>query len=125
MMELDCTKKTGGYISNNILKTSADVSCSIIKDCINRSFQSCKFPDKLKLTEITPVNKTGDFHNIGDYRPISILPTVSKLYEKAMFKQLSEFFEGRFSKLLCGFRKGHSTQHALFRLLNSWQKKFR
>lgn len=122
MMKLDCTKKTGGPIPNSILKASVDVTCSVIRDCVNRSFQSCKFPDKLKLAEITPINKTGDLHNIADYRPISILPTVSKLYEKVMFEQLSDFFNSRFSKLLCGFRKAHSTQHALFRLLHSWQK---
>jgi len=38
MMELDCTKKTGGSISNTILKASTDVSCVVIRDCINRSF---------------------------------------------------------------------------------------
>ena len=122
IIELDCTKKTGGSIPSSILKDSVNVSCAVIRDCINRSFESCKFPDRLKLAEITPINKTGDFQDISDYRPISILPTVSKLYEKAMHIQLNAFLNTRFSKLLCGFRKGHSTQHALFRLLSSWQQ---
>ena len=72
--------------------------------------------------EITPIPKKGDNQCVGDYRPISILPTVSKLFEKAMANQLSAFFETKFSSLLCGFRKGHSTQHALAKLLKSWQK---
>ena len=59
---------------------------------------------------------------MGDYRPISILPTVSKLFEKSMVNQLSEFFDRKFSNLLCGFRKKHSTQHALVNLVKSWQK---
>ena len=76
----------------------------------------------MKLAEIIPIPKKGDSLDIGNYRPISILPTVSKLFEKVMANQLSEFFETKFSKFLCGFRKGHSTQHALINLINSWQK---
>ena len=73
----------------------------------------CEFPDKLKLAEITPIPKKGDSLEIGDYRPISIVPAVSMLFEKAILEQLNSF--------LCSFRKGHSTQHALFRLLTSRQ----
>ena len=122
IMALDCTKKTGGSISNTLLKSSINIVDSIISDSINRSFSCSKFPDKLKLAEITPIPKKGDSLEIGDYRPISILPSVSKLFEKVMLKQLNSFFESKFSNFLCGFRKGHSTQHALFRLLASWQK---
>ena len=121
LMSIDCTKKTGGYLSNSILKSSSNVICAVIRDCINRSFQSCKFPNKLKLAEITPVPKIEDSQDIGDFRPISILPSVSKLFEKAMVNQLGAFTDTRFSKFLCGFRKAHSTQHAMLRLLNKWQ----
>ncbi|MEO0684269.1 MAG: reverse transcriptase domain-containing protein [Cyanobacteria bacterium J06649_11] len=51
-----------------------------------------------------------------------MLPTVSKLFEKSMANQLSKFFDSKFSNLLCGFRKKHSTQHALANLVKSWQK---
>ena len=119
---LDCTKKSGGKISAKILKLSSNVVCTFIKDSINHSIRSGKFPNRLKLAEITPIPKKGDNQCVGDYRPISILPTVSKLFEKAMANQLSAFFETKFSSLLCGFRKGHSTQHALAKLLKSWQK---
>ena len=47
---------------------------------------------------------------------------MSKLFERVILGQLNGFFETKFSKYLCGFRKGHSTQHALFRLLTSWQE---
>ena len=111
----------GGNISNSILKSSSNIICAVIRDCINRSFQSCKFPNKLKLAEITPVPKIEDSQEIGDFRPISILPSISKLFEKSMANQLSAFMELKFSKFLCGFRKAHSTQHAMLRLLNKWQ----
>ena len=51
----------------------------------------------------------------------SILPLVSKVFERVMFNQLSEFFEKIFSKFLCGFRKNRSTQHTLFNLIHKWQ----
>ena len=57
--------------------------------------------------------KKGDATGIKNYRPISYLPAVSKVFEKIIALQLNSFFESRFSPLLCGFRKGHSTQHVL------------
>ena len=57
-----------------------------------------------------------------NYRPVSILPLISKVYERLIYNQLSEYSESFLSHILCGFRKAHSTQHALFKLLQSWQK---
>ena len=58
----------------------------------------------------------------SNYRPISILPTSAKVFEKVLFEQISTFFENIFSKILCGFRKGLSNQHALLKLILRWQK---
>ena len=57
-----------------------------------------------------------------NYRPVSIVPVLSKLYERSMFKQISEFFEIIFSKSQCGFRKGHSTQQCLLAMLEKWKR---
>ena len=51
-----------------------------------------------------------------------ILPVLSKLYERSMFKQVSEFFENIFSKNQCGFRKGHNTQKCLLAMLEKWKR---
>ena len=56
-----------------------------------------------------------------NYRPVSILPLLSKVYERVIYEQTSYYFEPFFNEILCGFRKAHSTQHALFKLLTSWQ----
>ena len=56
------------------------------------------------------------------YRPVSILPVLSKLYERSLFKQISEIFENIFSKNQCGFRKGHSTQTCLLAMLENWKR---
>ena len=122
VMKMDGTKRSGGKIPTKILKSSSHVICKFISNGINQSIKTCKFPNRLKLAEITPIPKKGDNQNVADYRPISILPTISKIFEKAISNQLSAFFKSKFSNILCGFRKGHSTQHALIKLLSSWQK---
>ena len=48
-----------------------------------------------------------------NYRPVSILPVVSKVFERIMHKQLTIFIDQHLSPYLCGYRKGYSTQHAL------------
>ena len=62
-----------------------------------------------------PLDKTND-------RPMSILPTVSKIFERILFNQRQSFLNKILSPLLCGFRKGYSTQYALINLLQKWQK---
>ena len=80
------------------------------------------FPSCLKTADITPIYKKGKRDLKDNYRPVSILPVLSKLYERSMFKQISEFFENIFSKNQCGFRKGHSTQQCLLAMLEKWKR---
>ena len=56
-----------------------------------------------------------------NYRSVSILPTISKVYEMVMSDQLTEFFENIFHAFLCAFRKGHGCQTTLLRLLEDWK----
>ena len=55
------------------------------------------------------------------YRPISALPNISKIYERFLFKQISEYFEQFLSKYQCGFRKGFIAQHSLLSMLEKWK----
>ena len=57
-----------------------------------------------------------------NFRPVSILPTLSKIFEKYMFAQMSTFFDNIFSNQQCGFRKGYSTQHCLLIMLETWRR---
>ena len=94
-----------------ILKENIDI-CSIIKtNDVCRCIENGTFPDNLKNADITPTFKKDDRLIKANYRPISILPTLSKIYEKIIHMQMYKFFNKIFSKNLCGFRKGHSTQH--------------
>ena len=69
-----------------------------------------------------PVHKKGSTTDKSNYRPISLLPTFSKVYERIIFNQLLKIIETKLSKYLCGFRRGYSTQHCLLNLLQAWQK---
>ena len=57
----------------------------------------------------------------SNYRPISILPVVSKLYERVMQKQIADFIDKHLYVNMCGYRKGYSTQYALLTLLEKWK----
>ena len=69
-----------------------------------------------------PVCKKGKKDLKDNYRPVSILPVLTKLCERSMLKEISEFFENIFSKNQCGFRKGHSTQQCLLAMLEKWKR---
>ena len=80
------------------------------------------FPDSLKSSNIVPVHKEKDPTDKTNYRPVSILPLLSKVFEKVIYIQLYDYTENFLNQLLCGFRNANSTQHALIRLIQSWQK---
>ena len=57
-----------------------------------------------------------------NYRPVSVLPLLSKIFQRVIYNQLGEYMDLSLNRLLPGFRKAYATQHALFKLLHSWQK---
>ena len=74
------------------------------------------------MADITPIFKREDPLRKTNYRPISILPTDSEIFEKILFNQLQRFSNKFLSPLLCGFRKGYSTQYALINLIQKWRR---
>ena len=94
-------------MNTNIIRKNAAFFAKYMCDDINASIRSSKFHNELKEADIVPVHKK---KSKGNYRPISILPNISKVYERCLYDQMSEFFGNIFSKYQCGFRKGYSTQ---------------
>ena len=76
------------------------------------------FPSPMKNAIITPVYKKGTKTSKDNYRPVSILD-ISKIYERLMFKQISEYFEPILSKFRC--EKRFSAQHCLLSMLEKWK----
>ena len=114
---LDSKKSSGGNIPTDILKGTKELICPYLTDCINSTICDCKFPDEMKVAELIPVYKNDDSNVKENYRPISVLPAVSKVYERVLKDQTSPCFHEILLSILCGFRAGYSTQHALIRLL--------
>ena len=119
---MDSIKKMSGAIPIKIVKLANKKNCKNLANCINECRKQNKFPNELKIADITPIFKKEDPLDKTNYRPISILPTVSKIFKRILFSQLQRFSNKFLSPLLCGFRKAYSTQYALINLLQKWQK---
>ena len=76
---------------------------------IQQAIENSYFPDKLKLAEISSHHKKEETTNKANYRPISILPSISKVFERIMRRQIVFFIEKRFYLPMCGYRKGYNT----------------
>ena len=78
------------------------------------------FPDKLKISTISPIFKNGEKDLLTNYRPISVLPCFSKILERIIYDRLYSYlteYKILFKKQF-GFRSGHSTEHALLELID-------
>ena len=79
-----------------------------------------KFPKKLKPADLTPIYKKLDNIFVENYRPVSVLPVVSKIFERIMQKQTNDFVEKFLSPYLCGYRNGYS-QYVLLSMIEKWK----
>ena len=80
------------------------------------------FPKELKLAEVSPIFKKEDDLDKENYRPVSVLPHVSNVFERIMYQQINDYMKDKLSKQLTGFRKNQSTQHCLSGMLKIWKK---
>ena len=84
--------------------------------------ETSAFSPSMKLVNVAPVHKKGNRSEKDNYRPVSILPSLSKVFERCIYNQIAQFFDKILSKHHCGFSKGHSAQHSLTVLLEKWKK---
>ena len=80
------------------------------------------FPQFLKAADVSPIFKSGESTHKGNYRPISVLPALSKVFGRIMIKQIQPFANKFLSNSLCAFRNGYNSQHALFSLIETCRK---
>ena len=79
------------------------------------------FPDSLKQADIKPVYKADSRNKKENYRPVSILSSLSKTYERCMYTQMNKYFGPILSKYQFGFRKGYSAQQCLLIIIEKWR----
>ena len=94
-----------------------------VSNAFNESVISGKFLFVLKLADVKPVHKKKSRLGKTNYRPVSLLPNISKIFERCMHGQIAEYFETTLSKFQCGFRTGYcSTQDCLLVMVENCKK---
>ena len=98
-----------------LLKLAAPVICEPLAYICNLSLHTSCFPNDWKLAKVTPIHKDGDKYDVNNYRPISVLPVLSKIIERAVHDQLYSFLTDNNILNSCqsGFRCNHSTSTSL------------
>ena len=81
-----------------------------------------EFPHNLQQAEVIPVFEKEEKREKSNYRPVSILSVISKIYERLTHDQRYKCFDQIFSKFQCGFRKGFSTQNCLLYMIENWKE---
>ena len=120
--KLNVSKKgTFKNISPKCLLDTLDVSGPILLNIWNEDIlKDCAYPDKLKLADVSPEYKKENPLLAKNYRPVSVLPTVTKIFERLMQSQLNEHTNQFLSPFLCGYGTGFITQTALLSLIEKW-----
>ena len=122
ILNMDCSKASRNTdIPTKIIKMNVELFTDFLFDGLNKSLQFSEFSSFMKLADVTPVFKKCNHLMKENYRPVSILSNISKVFERCINKQLSVFFENILSKYQCGFRKGFSAQHCLIPLIENWR----
>ncbi len=107
-------------ISVELLQRVIDIICFPLAHVFNLSLNIGVFPDKLKIAKIVPIHKSGSVHDLINYRPISILPSLSKILERLVYNRMIAYLNKNniLTDAQFGFRQGRSTEHALIDVVN-------
>ena len=115
-------KSSYGYdnISNKLIKSAKNVLIKPLTLIVNQCLHTGIYPSQLKLSRVKPLFKSGDRSQFNNYRPISLLPSLSKIFESVIFDQLLNYFiENNLLRMeQFGFRPGHSTELAAVKLVH-------
>ena len=121
--KLQTTKTTQqNDIPTKILKENSEVFARYFHKNINFCIENSIFPSDLKVADVTPAFKKKSKTSKDNYRPISILPNISKTYERCLYNQMQTYFDNLLSKYQCGFRKGFNAQHCLVSMIEKWKE---
>ena len=122
LFDLKENKSTGPYsIPVKILKLLGVRLVKPLTELFNISMRTGKHPNIFKISKVIPIHKKGSLLSLGNYRPISLLSNLNKILEKLVHSRLFDFFEDSQALyfLQFGFRKKHSTIHALIEITES------
>ena len=105
-----------------IIKENRHLIAHFILHNFNNTLSCSEYPVSLKYADITPIFKKDDKTDKTKYSPISILPNLSRIFERFMQSQVYSYLNQIFPKYQCGFRKGYNAQHCLMAMIEKWHK---
>lgn len=123
LKNLKASKATGlDKIPAKILKLSSDIIAPSLTAIFNLSLVTGIFVHDWKFARVSPIFKSDDRRKRENYRPISILPIISKVFEKEVFRQVYTYLtkNSLLSNFQSGFRPKHSTLSALIQMCDEW-----
>ena len=121
--KLSSNKATGlDNISCRLLKEAGPIIATSLACMIDKTIDTGLFPSQWKMAKVFPLYKKGDRTDAQNYRPISVLPAISKICDRVVYDQLHGYLNsnGLLTKKQSGFRSPHFTVTALLHLTNNW-----
>ena len=113
---------TSDSILATILKQSLDIYLPYLTKSVNYTINEDKFLAELKQSEVIPLLKKEDPLKKENYRAVSLLPHLSKVFKIIIYKQINLYMENKRSKFIKGFRQLHRTQFSMTTVLEKWKK---
>ena len=123
LKNLDSSKATGpDQIPNKVLILASDVISNPLTNFFNRCLHECKFPTAWKTANVTPIHKKGNKDDCSNYRPVSLLSCVGKVFERCMHKHIYNYLTTNKCITECqsGFVEGDSTVNQLISIYNDF-----
>ena len=119
---LNPKKSTGSdALPPRLVRLSSNYISSTITNIVNQSLETGIFPDSLKEAEVSPLFKKDDNMDKRNFRPVSILACISKVFERVYNDQMIAFFEEMLSAFLSAFRKKYSCETVLIKMIEDWK----
>ena len=114
------SSKSHDNMSSILLKQIKNHIAEPLTIIINKTIDSGIFPDKLKIARVLPIYKKDNNSLLENYRPISILPAISKIFEKVILIQINQYFSNNnlYYSSQYGFRQSHSTELAVLEIVD-------
>ena len=105
-----------------ILKENTEVFAKDLHKNIDFCIENSIFPSDLKVADVTPAFRKKSKTSKDNYRPISILPNVSKIYGRCLYNQMQTYFDNASPKYRCGLRKSFNAQQCLVSMIEKWKE---
>lgn len=111
-------------ISAMTIKNCSNVLSPHISKLINLCFESGEYPNGLEIAKVVPIYKSAEKNRVENYRPISVLPILNNIVERAIYNRLLSFLEATkfFYEQQYGFRPKHSTNIAIIEIVDMLQR---